>query len=384
MLPPQPQLQRLAQRFAIPGTVTSVAPLGNGNVNDTYLVETSAAQRFVLQRLNTAVFRQPELVMANIVALNRHMARRAGAGGAGAERQDRSWQLPEAIPLRQAEPPEPQAGGGSHHLTEPSGSWRLLSYVEGATTHDTVLDLAHAAEVGRALGRFHAQIHDLPCEQLADTLEGFHITPAYLSQYTAVCRQALAERSAAGLDRAEQECVAFVEQRQGQAAVLEEAKARGLLQLRPIHGDPKVNNVMLDAGSGRAVALVDLDTVKPGLVHYDIGDCLRSGCNPAGEETSDLQAVVFDLERCGAMLGGYLEQARAFLTPADFDHLYAAMRLISFELGLRFFTDHLAGDRYFKVTHRGHNLQRARVQFRLTESIEAQEAEIRALVEALR
>lgn len=380
MLPPQPDLQRLAERFAIPGSVTSVAPLGNGNVNDTYLVETSAGPRFVLQRLNTAVFRQPELVMANIVALNRHLAARGPEAGLAGRR----WELPQAIPLRQAEPADPQAGGGSHHLTEPSGSWRLLSYVEGATTHDTVLDLDHAAEVGRALGSFHALIHDLPCDQLADTLEGFHITPGYLSRYEAVCRQALAERSAPGLDRAEQECVAFVEQRQGQAAVLEDAKARGLLQLRPIHGDPKVNNVMLDASSGRAVALVDLDTVKPGLVHYDIGDCLRSGCNPAGEEASDLKAVVFDLERCQAMLGGYLEQARAFLTPADFDHLYAAMRLISFELGLRFFTDHLAGDRYFKVTHRGHNLQRARVQFRLTESIEAQETEIRALVEALR
>jgi Ser/Thr protein kinase RdoA (MazF antagonist) len=166
--------------------------------------------------------------------------------------------------------------------------------------------------------------------------------------------------------------------------VLERAKAAGLLLPRPIHGDPKVNNVMLDSTTGQAVALVDLDTVKPGLIHYDIGDCLRSCCNPAGEETLDLGAVRFDLDLCRDVLGGYLSAASGFLTAADYDHLYAAIRLISFELGLRFFTDHLAGDVYFRVDHPGHNLQRALVQFRLTESIEAQEGQIGGLIEALR
>jgi hypothetical protein len=132
------------------------------------------------------------------------------------------------------------------------------------------------------------------------------------------------------------------------------------------------------------VALVDLDTVKPGLIHYDIGDCLRSCCNPAGEETLDLEAVRFDLDLCRDVLSGYLAAASGLLTAADYDHLYAAIRLISFELGLRFFTDHLAGDVYFRVDHPGHNLQRALVQFRLTESIEAQEGQIGGLIEALR
>ena len=130
--------------------------------------------------------------------------------------------------------------------------------------------------------------------------------------------------------------------------------------------------------------MVDLDTVKPGLVHYDIGDCCRSGCNRAGEETTNLDTVVFDLELFEAILKGYLTSAKGTLSPKDFDYLYAAIRLIPLELGLRFLTDHLAGNQYFKVKRAGHNLDRARVQFKLTESIEAQADQIQAIVDRLR
>ncbi len=161
------------------------------------------------------------------------------------------------------------------------------------------------------------------------------------------------------------------------ARALEKARAQGRLRLRPIHGDPKVNNVMLDTATGQAVGMVDLDTVKPGLVHYDIGDCLRSGCNPLGEETEDWEAVRFEPELCRAILAGYLSLARDFLTETDYAYLYDAIRLLAFELGLRFFTDYLAGNVYFKARHPEHNLVRALVQFKLTESIESQAAAIR-------
>jgi Ser/Thr protein kinase RdoA (MazF antagonist) len=144
-----------------------------------------------------------------------------------------------------------------------------------------------------------------------------------------------------------------------------------------------VNNVMLCSGSGQAVAMVDLDTVKPGLLHYDIGDCLRSGCNRLGEESLDPERVEFDLELCEAILSGYVNESRSFLSEADIAHLFDAIRLIPFELGLRFYTDHLAGNEYFKVRHERHNLDRALVQFRLTMSIEAQETQIRALIQQL-
>jgi hypothetical protein len=179
------------------------------------------------------------------------------------------------------------------------------------------------------------------------------------------------------------EALRFVAERRGSVAVLEEAKAAGHLVERPIHGDPKVNNVLMDRGGTQAVALIDLDTVKPGLVHYDIGDALRSGCNPLGEEPPDLTAVCFDLDLARAMLEGYLGAARGFLTPADLEHLFAAIRLLPLELGLRFLTDHLAGDHYFKTSYPGQNLHRARVQFQLTRSIEDQEQGIRAIIQAL-
>ena len=165
--------------------------------------------------------------------------------------------------------------------------------------------------------------------------------------------------------------------------MLEDAKGSGQLQLRPIHGDPKVNNVLIDAASGAAIGLVDLDTVKPGLIHYYIGDCLRSACNPAGEEAADWRAVRFDTGFCAALLEGYAVAARPMLTADDVAFLYDAIRLLAFELGVRFLTDHLAGDVYFKIRQPGQNLQRALVQFALAASIEAQEAEIRAIVAAV-
>ena len=230
---------------------------------------------------------------------------------------------------------------------------------------------------------FHSLISTLPTDRLADTLEGFHITPGYLSQYEAVLKNRKATATASERMEDVQYCLDFVAQRKDWVPVLENAKASGHLPLRPIHGDPKVNNIMLGR-DGRAVSLIDLDTVKPGLVHYDIGDCLRSGCNPLGEETTDWQQVVFDPELAKAMLGGYLSLAKDFLTPQDYDYLYDGIRLIAFELGLRFFTDYLAGDVYFKVKHPEHNLDRALVQFQLTSSIEAQEDALKSMIESMR
>ena len=214
---------------------------------------------------------------------------------------------------------------------------------------------------------------------MSDTLPGFHLTPGYLAHYDEVLeRQGV--RSSPEVDYG----LRFVAERREFAAVLEDARAQGRLRERPMHGDPKINNVMLDTATGQAVALVDLDTVKPGLVHYDIGDCLRSGCNPLGEETGDWERVRFEPELCRAMLQGYLSVARDFLTESDYTYLYDAIRLIAFELGLRFFTDYLGGNVYFKARHPEHNLARALVQFKLTESIESQAASLGAIIRDLR
>jgi Ser/Thr protein kinase RdoA (MazF antagonist) len=374
-------LADLAACFALDGSVCGVEPLGNGNVNATYRVETTAGSRYVLQRLNTAVFAEPERVMANLQALARHALPRLAPVDTAAARPP--WQLPLPVPVvaaaTRAEPAYLHRQGGE--------VWRLLTHIDGAHSVDVLDSAEQAAEVGRALGRFHALVHDLPPEQLADTLEGFHQTPRYYQEYQKRLRaRAAAESPAAPQEWADPQevwCLGFIAARERLVPVLEQARAEGRLQLRPIHGDPKVNNVMLCSSSGCAVAMVDLDTVKPGLLHYDIGDALRSGCNPAGEETADLDAVHFDLELAAAMLSGYLGEARWLLSAHDIAHLYDAIRLLPFELGLRFFSDHLAGNTYFKVDHPGHNLQRALVQFRLTASIEAQEQAIRALIAEL-
>ena len=364
------ELAAIAAAFALPGPILDLERLGNGNVNDSYLVvcDGDPLQRFVLQRLNRTVFAQPELVMANMMAVADHVEARLNEGCALLG--ERRWEHPRVL-LSRAE--------GRPWVERDGGFWRLISFIESSRSFDVVASAEQAREVGFGLGVFHHLISDLPLAGLADTLEGFHITPRYLRHYDAVLA-----RAPAPAGNGELHCLAFVEQRRDFASVLEAARENGQLRLRPIHGDPKVNNVMMEACSGRACALVDLDTVKPGLIHYDIGDCLRSCCNPLGEETGDLEAVCFDVALCREVLSGYLAAASGFLTAADYDHLYGAMRLISFELGLRFFTDHLAGNVYFKTDRSGHNLQRALVQFRLTESIEAQETQIRDLIAELR
>jgi Ser/Thr protein kinase RdoA (MazF antagonist) len=366
-------LRSIAEQFVHQGQVTQIQAFGNGNINDTFLVSLDDANqtRFVLQRINTQVFRQPQQVMQNMSIYSAHVQQRLAR-----QPLDRRWEVPQVICTQ----------SGQDHWEEvkpeqPSKFWRALSFIEGSESFDTIDNVPQAQEVGYALGMFHTLISDLPPQQLADTLEGYHITPQYLQKF----QQVLARWPIPLAPNPEVHyCLTFIEARQGWANVLEAAKANHQLPLRLMHGDPKVNNVMFDVATGKAVSIIDLDTVKPGLIHYDIGDCLRSGCNPDGEETQAWPSVKFDLELCQAILKGYTSIARTFLTNNDYNYLVDAMRLISFELGLRFFTDYLAGNVYFKVKYPEHNLCRALVQFQLTASIEAQKDSIHRIVADLR
>jgi Ser/Thr protein kinase RdoA (MazF antagonist) len=359
----------VAKQFTHQGRVLGLREYGHGNVNDTFLVTVEGAvePNFILQRLNLHVFRWPELVMGNLRIVSAHVARRLALAPTSGGRR---FELPRVLLTRD----------GRDHFIDPGGSfWRALSFIDAAETFDTIQDTGHAGEVGSALGMFHTLLSDLAPDSLADTLPGFHLTPGYLAHYDEVMAKRSTRRSPEvnyGLG--------FVAERRAFAPVLENARAQGRLRPRTMHGDPKVNNVMLDIATGQAVSMVDLDTVKPGLVHYDIGDCLRSGCNPRGEETGDWEAVRFEPELCRAILTGYLALARDFLTDTDYTYLYDAIRLLAFELGLRFFTDYLAGNVYFKARHPEHNLVRALVQFKLTESIESQATGIGAIIRDLR
>ncbi|MEH2154197.1 phosphotransferase enzyme family protein [Nostoc sp.] len=360
-------LVAIANQFTQLGKVTGVKAFGSGNINDTFLatLDSSKEQHFVLQRINTQVFRQPQLIMQNMRTLTEHVQKRL---------QDtplnRRWEVPRVLLTK----------NDQDHWKDADGSfWRAISFIEGSQSFDSMRDRSHAKEIGYALGMFHNLISDLPAEKLADTLEGFHITPFYLQHYEEVLPKTSVPQSSEV-----NYCLQFVSDRQTFAHILENAKAEGKLPLRLMHGDPKINNVMFDIVTQRAVSVIDLDTVKPGLVHYDIGDCLRSGCNPGGEETENWESIYFDTDLCQEILQGYLAVAKAFLTENDYAYIYDAIRLITFELGLRFFADYLAGNVYFKVKYSEHNLARAIVQFKLTESIESQETQIHKIIQDMK
>lgn len=360
-------LVKIADQFTLQGKVTAVQAFGSGNINDTFLVTLDASpfQHFVLQRINTQVFRQPQLIMQNMCIFTEHVHKRLQHTPLS-----RRWEVPRVLLTKDNQ---------DYWRDANNSFWRAISFIEDSQSFDTMGDRSHAKEIGYALGMFHNLISDLSPEKLADTLVGFHITPLYLQQYQEVLAKTTPRQSPEV-----NYCLQFVSDRQIFAHILENAKAEGKLPLRLMHGDPKINNVMFDTASQKAVSVIDLDTVKPGLVHYDIGDCLRSGCNPAGEEAAVENDVYFDTDLCQGILEGYLSVAKAFLTENDYAYMYDAIRLIAFELGLRFFADYLAGNVYFKVKHPEHNLERAIVQFKLTESIESQEIQIRKIIQDMK
>jgi Ser/Thr protein kinase RdoA (MazF antagonist) len=353
----------IARQF-VPGSQDCVIhPLGHGLINDSFLVTTKSGPWAVLQRINRHVFPKPELIMENLRVLANHVR-----GGTASRRfAKKGILLPEILNTQD----------GRDHVTDPEGGfWRALQYIEDSRTIETITDIRQAEEVGTALGRFHALIHDLDPARLHQTLPGFHDTPGYFIHFL----RASARPRHISTDRSLLQGLAFVENRRGLTRVLDQARRDGKLSMRPIHGDTKLNNFLFDKNTGKAISLIDLDTVQPGLIHSDIGDCLRSCANPAGESPEEIASVRFDLDFGRAILEHYLAETRGFLTRADFEYLYDAIQLIPFELGLRFLTDHLEGDRYFKIDRPGHNLHRALVQFRLTASIEEYKQPIKALI----
>jgi Ser/Thr protein kinase RdoA (MazF antagonist) len=358
----------VAEQFAAGNPVADIREYGSGNINDTFLVTTGATQRFILQRINQHVFKHPVWIMRNIRTYTTHVTERLRTDPAALGRR---WETPQIV----------TTSNGQDYVIDAQGEfWRAISFIDGAKTYATIQNVGHAREVGYALGRFQSLISDLDSGRLYDTLEGYHITPRYLAHYDAVVVNGDFAGRSAEVDYG----MRFIDAHRDAIPVLEDAKRQGKLHMRLAHGDPKVDNVMIDNAAGQAVGLIDLDTIKPGLVHYDIGDCLRSGCNPLGEETENVSAVTFEMDLCRAILQGYLPLVRGFFTEDDYAYLYTSVRLLAIEQGLRFFTDYLEGNVYYKVQHERHNLTRAVVQFKLAESIETQEADIRTVIDSCR
>ena len=348
-------LETILSHFDLPGTLVKAGRFGSGLINETYLCtfsERGGVRNYILQHINKSVFKRPDLVMENVATVTEHLQTRLRREGVA----DPASVTPALVRSRD----------GRSHLVDGAGEyWRMFHFIETGEVFNIVRDAGHAYEVGRGLGRFQALVADLPPARLHDTLPGFHHTPRYLSLLDEAVRTDLHGRLAGA--RAE---VAFIQARRHLAPLLTDHMESGRIPIRVVHNDPKANNVLIDRRTGKALCMLDLDTVKPGIVHFDFGDCVRSAANPAGEDARDLDSVAFDRARYDALREGYLSEASSFLVQQELDLLPLSVRVITFELGIRFLTDHLNGDAYFRSRFSGHNLHRARVQFRLLERME--------------
>ena len=345
-------LVAISQQFI--QSASNLSALGNGLINDTFLVQTSD-KPFVLQRINHSVFPDPAQIMANLSQLNLHVAQKP--------KDTVKLIIPSILKTQ---------NNDELYQDEQGSYWRALEYIANTESLETISHITQVQQTGFALGHFHRLVSDLEPSLLYDTLPGFHIAPDYLSHYQQVLKAATIISSPES-----QYCALFIASHQHIINDLEAAKQQGLLPLRVIHGDPKLNNFLFAKDTQQIISLIDLDTVKPGLVHYDIGDCLRSCCH-------NLATNEFDLEIATVLLTSYLSEAGLFFSEADYDYLYASIRLIPFELGLRFYTDYLEANRYFKVTEPEQNLHRAVNQFQLCESIMQQELAINAVITRLK
>ena len=329
----------------VPGEVVASAPLGAGHIHATFAVDIRAApglRALVLQRLNTEVFPDPDALMENLLRVARHPGVAA-------------W-----VPGLLTTP------GGDVLVRTPEGEcWRAWERVTGAESFDLVEGPTVAREIGRAFGAFVAGLADLPGPPLHATLPDFHDTAAQLAKLEA----------AIDLDRVGRRASVRPEIDALRAhRALARCLDRTLLPERITHNDTKANNVLFDRASGRAVAVVDLDTVMPGLLAWDFGDLVRSAGNAAREDEADLARVALRLDVFAALAEGWFETAGELMTPAERDVLVVGARVMTYELAMRFLSDFLDGDRYFRIRDPEHNLRRTRVHLRLLASMESQQA----------
>jgi len=348
-----------AKEFAVPGKILSVEYYPEGNINDTFFVNYSLpdkVERIVLQRVNTTVFTRPDVVMKNMRRVTDHVISKILK-----EDMEGRWHCPGIVKTKD----------GKDYFENSIGFWRALTFIDNARTLTKVKTEAQAYQAGSVLGWFHLMVNDIPAKDLGDPLPGYHVPSNYLKKFYA------AEKTKLGRERIDEnefskECYDFIAKRVEFYKSVETGDIRKKLSERVGHGDLKSNNIMVEEETGRGVGLIDLDTVAVRPLFIDFGDMVRSACNSIGEETLDFDKVEFDFGFYKAIIKGYMERAAGFIPEADKNFLPAAGWFLAFEHIVRFFGDHIAGDVYFKINYPGNNLNRAVVQMRLVQSIEAQ------------
>lgn len=347
-------MKAVAERFRLPSAPTAIVPYVSGHINDSYRVTLANGEAFMLQRINTEVFRDVPGLMENILRVTTHLRKKLAA----ARTPDAARRALEIIHTRE---------GHSFWMDDEGRAWRVYRFIPGTISWSVIQSPDQARAVARAFGAFHSQLSDFPARVLTETIQRFHDTPNRFSQLDEAIR-----RDAVGRVCEVAAELEHVERFRGAAGRLVDLQARGVLPTRVTHNDTKANNVLVDEVTAEPLCVADLDTVMPSLVLYDFGDMVRTASHSADEDERDLGKVLFRRDLFEALAEGYLDSAGGFLSREEVEQLAFSGVLITAECGVRFLTDYLNGDAYFRTSRPGQNLDRCRVQFRLAEQIQAQ------------
>jgi len=344
-------------RFSLAGEPVSVAPYGSGHINGTQLVTCSDGSRYVLQQINTSVFREPVPLMRNIERVTAHLR----------TKNDDPRAVLTLIPTLD----------GKSYTVRNGEYWRVYELVPDSVCFEQA-DESLFFESAVAFGRFQNQLADFPAEELAETIPHFHDTPARFAAF----RRAVESDAAGRADSVSAE-IDFALSYEAFAHTLSDLQSSGELPLRVTHNDTKINNVLFDVQTKKALCVIDLDTVMPGLSAHDFGDAIRFGASTASEDERNLDLVHFDLGLYETYLRGYLSTCGGSLTRTEIEMLPIGAMMMTLECGTRFLADHIAGDVYFHISREGQNLDRARTQFRLLREMDENREQMRALVSSI-
>ncbi len=358
----------ISKKFQIYGQILHAEPCKIGHINETYTAtydQGGILVRYIHQKINQAVFRDPVAVMDNIMRVTGHIWKKLSDQGA----REMTRKVLTVVPTLDGQPFF-RDGGDDY--------WRTFVFVEKVQSFEAVQSPIQAYEAGKAFGTFQSLLADIGGKRLYETIPEFHNTR---KRFDAL-EQAIAEDRCNRAKSAKTE-IDFALKQEPWIGTLLDAHARGEIPERVTHNDTKFNNVMLDWETGHAMCVVDLDTVMPGLVLYDFGDMVRTTTSPTVEDELDLTKVEMQMPMFESLARGYIDSTRDFLTPAEKSYLAFSGKLITFTIGIRFLTDYLVGDSYFRVHRPGHNLDRCRTQFRLVDSIARQEDAMQKFVNSL-
>ena len=351
-------MDSIIAQFKTDGAAHGRGALGNGHINSTALAEAESGKKYVLQRINTAIFQNVDGLMQNIVAVTRHLA----------QKDPDPRHVLRLVPTR---------SGDSYFRDENGDCYRMYEFIENSICLEMAQNADDFRQSAVAFGHFQSQLADFPADTLVETIPRFHDTPFRFEQLD----KAIAD-DASGRLREVQPEIEFAMRRREEAGAMVEMLRRGELPLRVTHNDTKLNNVMLDAETRAPLCVVDLDTVMPGLAGNDFGDSIRFGASTAAEDERDLNKVHMSMELYRAYANGFLSACPG-LSRAERETLPLASKLMTLECGIRFLADHIAGDTYFHIARPGHNLDRCRTQFKLIESMEAQWDEMRRAIDEI-